>query len=203
MLIAFVVITSASSIAIRPVGRQHGCTIPGLRLRRPQYCRSHQHGDRICDLVRRGDGVSCPRPRSPGTVSAASSGPVRLVVMPGARGAALRPRVLPHGFSSPSATTTARRYDRPVEGVTRPRHHRLLPGWTSPQLTALVPAFSVLSQGVISLNEGIVLGLGWFWSTPSGRMWSVALTDLFQSAVIIVGLTAIAFLVGDHGGAEP
>jgi len=35
-----------------------------------------------------------------------------------------------------------------------------------------------------------------FW----GGMWSVALTDLFQSVMIIVGLVAIAWLVGDMAG---
>jgi len=34
-------------------------------------------------------------------------------------------------------------------------------------------------------------------------MWSVALTDLFQSVVILVGLTAVAWLVGDMAGGGP
>ncbi len=74
-------------------------------------------------------------------------------------------------------------------------------GWTSAQLTALGLAFSVLSGGALSLNAGIVLGaaivLGY---TIWGGMWSVAITDLFQSAMIIVGLWAIAWLVGDMAG---
>jgi Na+/proline symporter len=36
--------------------------------------------------------------------------------------------------------------------------------------------------------------------TIFGGMWSVALTDLFQSVVILVGLTAVAWLVGDMAG---
>mgnify|MGYP000726774441 CR=1 FL=1 len=74
-------------------------------------------------------------------------------------------------------------------------------GWTSAQLTALGLGFSVLSGGALSLNAGIVIGaaivLGY---TIWGGMWSIALTDLFQSAMIIVGLWAIAWLVGDMAG---
>ena len=59
----------------------------------------------------------------------------------------------------------------------------------------------MLSGGALSLNAGIVLGaaivLGY---TIWGGMWSVAITDLFQSAMIIVGLWAIAWLVGDMAG---
>ena len=54
-------------------------------------------------------------------------GPVRLVVLPGARGAVLRARVLPHGPADhrrllPQALRQAGR------GGHQPRHHRLLPG---------------------------------------------------------------------------
>ncbi len=74
-------------------------------------------------------------------------------------------------------------------------------GWTSAQMTALGLTFSVLSQGAISINQGIVLGAvvvaGY---TLWGGMWSVALTDLFQSVMIVIGLWAIAWLVGDMAG---
>lgn len=94
-----------------------------------------------------------------------------------------------------------KRYGKPVEVITSLAITASYLGWTSAQLTALGLAFSVLSQGAISLNEGIVLGtlvvlIYTFW----GGMWSVALTDLFQSAMIIVGLIAIAWLVGDMAG---
>jgi len=59
----------------------------------------------------------------------------------------------------------------------------------------------VLSGGAISLTTGIVIGaavvLGY---TIWGGMWSVALTDLFQSVMIIVGLIFVAWLVGDTAG---
>jgi len=68
-------------------------------------------------------------------------------------------------------------------------------------MTALGLVFSVLSDGAIPLETGIALGaaivLGY---TIWGGMWSVALTDLFQTVVILIGLTAVAFLVGGMAG---
>jgi Na+/proline symporter len=94
-----------------------------------------------------------------------------------------------------------RRYGKPVEVLTSLAITASYLGWTSAQLTALGLAISVLSQGAVSLNEGIVLGLVVVLAyTVWGGMWSVALTDLFQSAVIIVGLSAIAWLVSDMAG---
>jgi solute:Na+ symporter, SSS family len=94
-----------------------------------------------------------------------------------------------------------KRYSKHVEVVTSVAITASYLGWTSAQLTALGLVFSVLSGGAISLNIGIVLGavivLGY---TIWGGMWSVALTDLFQTVVILVGLTAVAFLVGSMAG---
>src|SRR5262245_6120737 len=94
-----------------------------------------------------------------------------------------------------------KRYGKPMEIVTSLAITLSYLGWTSAQLTALGLAFSVLSQGAIGFNQGIVLGtLVVLVYTVWGGMWSVALTDLFQSVVIIVGLAAIAWLVGDMAG---
>ena len=94
-----------------------------------------------------------------------------------------------------------KRYGKPVEVVTSVVITASYLGWTSAQLTALGLAFSVLSGGSMSLNEGIVLGavivLGY---TIWGGMWSVAWTDLFQTVIIVLGLWAIAWLVGDMAG---
>ena len=94
-----------------------------------------------------------------------------------------------------------KRYNKPVEVITSLAITASYLGWTSAQLTALGLAFSVLSQGALTLNEGIVIGAvvvaGY---TIWGGMWSVALTDLFQSVVIIIGLLLIAWLVGDMAG---
>src|SRR5258708_31133449 len=74
-------------------------------------------------------------------------------------------------------------------------------GWTPAQMTALGLAFSTLTNGAISLENGIILGavvvLGY---TVWGGMWSVAMTDLFQSVMIIVGVVLIAWVVGDMAG---
>jgi Na+/proline symporter len=94
-----------------------------------------------------------------------------------------------------------KRYNKPVEVITSLAITASYLGWTSAQMTALGLAFSVLSGGALSLNEGIVLGalvvLGY---TIWGGMWSVAFTDLFQSVVILVGLALIAWFVGDMAG---
>jgi Na+/proline symporter len=74
-------------------------------------------------------------------------------------------------------------------------------GWTAAQLTALGLAFSILTNGAISLQTGIILGAAFVLAyTIWGGMWSVALTDLFQSVMIIVGVVLIAWVVGDMAG---
>src|SRR3970282_1488011 len=94
-----------------------------------------------------------------------------------------------------------KRYSKPWEVVTGGAITASYLGWGSAQVTALGLVFSVLSGGVISLNTGIVIGaaivLGY---TIWGGMWSVALTDLFQSIVIIVGLMMIVWLGGHMAG---
>src|SRR5438045_9278053 len=74
-------------------------------------------------------------------------------------------------------------------------------GWTAAQLTALGLAFSVLTGGMISLEAGIVLSAIIVLAyTIWGGMWSVAMTDLFQSVMIIFGLALVAWVVGDMAG---
>jgi SSS family transporter len=94
-----------------------------------------------------------------------------------------------------------KRYSKPVELITSVAITASYLGWTSAQLTALGLVFSVLSGGAIGLSTGIVIGgaivLGY---TIWGGMWSVAMTDMFQSIVILVGLCAIAWLVSDMAG---
>ena len=94
-----------------------------------------------------------------------------------------------------------KRYSKPVEVVTSLAITASYLGWTSAQLTALGLVISVLSGGAIGLNTAILIGaiivLGY---TIWGGMWSVALTDLFQTVVILIGLTAVAVLVGNMAG---
>jgi SSS family transporter len=74
-------------------------------------------------------------------------------------------------------------------------------GWTAAQLTALGLVFSTLTDGAVSLSTGIVLsGVVVLAYTIWGGMWSVAMTDLFQSVMIIVGLALVAWVVGDMAG---
>src|SRR5688500_1101228 len=88
-----------------------------------------------------------------------------------------------------------KRYSRQVEVITSVAITASCLGWTSAQMTALGLVFSVLSGGAISLETGIYLGAGIvLFFTIWGGMWSVALTDLFQSVVILIGLAAIAWL---------
>jgi solute:Na+ symporter, SSS family len=94
-----------------------------------------------------------------------------------------------------------KRYGKPVEVITSLAITASYLGWTSAQLTALGLVFSVLSGGAIGLSAGILIGAAIVLSyTVWGGMWSIAFTDLFQSVVIVLGLIAIAWMVGDMAG---
>jgi solute:Na+ symporter, SSS family len=94
-----------------------------------------------------------------------------------------------------------KRYNKTVEVITSVAITASYLGWTSAQLTALGLVFYVLSGGALSFNAGIMLGAAIVVVyTLFGGMWSVALTDLFQSVVILIGLVAVAWLVGDMAG---
>ena len=94
-----------------------------------------------------------------------------------------------------------KRYNKTVEVITSVAITASYLGWTSAQLTALGLVFWVLSGGAIDLSTGIMIGAAIVVVyTIFGGMWSVALTDLFQSVVILVGLAMVAWLVGDMAG---
>src|SRR5688500_17789229 len=94
-----------------------------------------------------------------------------------------------------------KRYGKGVEVLTSIAVTLSYLGWTSAQLTALGIVFNSLSQGAISLNSGILIGaVIVLIYTTLGGMWSVALTDLFQSVVIVVGLIYVAFLASGMAG---
>src|ERR1700704_717775 len=74
-------------------------------------------------------------------------------------------------------------------------------GWTAAQLTALGLVFSTLTDGAVPLSTGIIIsGAVVLAYTIWGGMWSVAMTDLFQSVMIIFGLALVAWVVGDMAG---
>ncbi len=94
-----------------------------------------------------------------------------------------------------------RRYGKLVEVITSLAITASYLGWTSAQLTALGLVFYVLTGNALSLNECIMIGTAVVVVyTMFGGMWSVALTDLFQTVIIIVGLLLIAWLIGDMAG---
>jgi SSS family transporter len=94
-----------------------------------------------------------------------------------------------------------RRYGKGVEVLTSLAIAASYLGWTSAQMTALGLVIHVLSGGALPLNTAIVIGAGVVLVyTIFGGMWSVAFTDLFQTIVILIGLTLVAFLVGGQAG---
>lgn len=74
-------------------------------------------------------------------------------------------------------------------------------GWLAAQMVALGLAFSVLSGGAIDARTGILLGAAIvILYTFAGGMWSVALTDSFQAAMIIIGMLFAAWSVAQLAG---
>ena len=93
------------------------------------------------------------------------------------------------------------RYGKGVEVLTSVAIVLSYLGWTSAQMTALGLVIHVLSGGALELNQAIMLGaLVVLVYTIFGGMWSVAFTDLFQTVVILIGLTLVAVFVGDLAG---
>ncbi len=93
------------------------------------------------------------------------------------------------------------RYGKGVEVLTSVAITLSYLGWTSAQMTALGLVIHVLSGGAVDLNSAILAGAAVVLVyTIFGGMWSVAFTDLFQTVVIIIGLTLVAWLVGDLAG---
>lgn len=93
------------------------------------------------------------------------------------------------------------RYGKFVEVLTSLAITASYLGWTSAQMTALGLVIHVLSGGAVELNQAILIGAGIVLVyTIFGGMWSVAFTDLFQTVIIVIGLTLVAVVVGDMAG---
>jgi SSS family transporter len=93
------------------------------------------------------------------------------------------------------------RYGKSIEVLTSVAIVASYLGWTSAQMTALGLVIHVLSGATIDLNSAILAGAGIVLVyTIFGGMWSVAFTDLFQTVIILVGLTLVAVAVGDLAG---
>lgn len=78
-------------------------------------------------------------------------------------------------------------------------------GWAAAQLTALGLVISVLGKGIgfewLTINWGIALGFSVVvFYTVMGGMWSVALTDMIQTLVIIAGLVIVSVYMASAAG---
>lgn len=94
-----------------------------------------------------------------------------------------------------------KRYGKGVEVLTSVAIAASYLGWTSAQMTALGLVIHVLSGGALDLNTAIILGAAVVLVyTIFGGMWSVAFTDMFQTIVILIGLTLVAVLVSGQAG---
>lgn len=92
------------------------------------------------------------------------------------------------------------RYGKFVEVITSLGIASSYLGWTSAQLSALGLVINVLFPQ-ISLNQAILIGACIVTVyTLFGGMWSVALTDVIQTAAIVLGLIIVAFLLGNKAG---
>ena len=76
-------------------------------------------------------------------------------------------------------------------------------GWVSAQVVALGLVFNVVSDGAVTQQAGMIIGISVVLAyTVFGGMWSVALLDFVQMTVIMAALLLIAVLIGgDAGGA--
>ena len=94
-----------------------------------------------------------------------------------------------------------KRYGKGVEVLTSVAIAASYLGWTSAQMTALGLVIHVLSGGAMDLNSAIMVGAAVVLVyTVFGGMWSVAFTDLFQTVIILIGLSLVAWLVGGQAG---
>ena len=74
-------------------------------------------------------------------------------------------------------------------------------GWVAAQVTALGLVFNIVSNDVISVNTGMVIGtLSVLAYVIFGGMLAIAWTDFIQMIVLVVGLTIIAFMAGNLAG---
>lgn len=74
-------------------------------------------------------------------------------------------------------------------------------GWVSAQVTALGLVFNVLSDGMVSMTAGMIIGAGVVMTyTLLGGMWSVAVTTCVQMVVIVIGLLLVTSTASDMAG---
>lgn len=90
------------------------------------------------------------------------------------------------------------RFSKPVEIAVSIAIALSYLGWVSAQITALGLVFNVLTDGYLTMAQGILIGAAIVLTyTLFGGMWSVAMTTVVQMTVIVVGLLWIAVLVSE------
>ncbi|HEX6735739.1 MAG TPA: sodium:solute symporter family protein [Azonexus sp.] len=96
------------------------------------------------------------------------------------------------------------RYNRTVEILTTLCIVVSYLGWVSAQIKALGLVFNVVTEGAISPEMGMVLGTAIVLTyTTFGGMFSVAILDFVQMAVVMGGMLFIGYLIsGMTGGVE-
>lgn len=95
-----------------------------------------------------------------------------------------------------------KRYGRTVEILTTIAIVISYLGWVGAQITALGLVFNVVSGGSISTLAGMIIGSSTILIyTFFGGMWAVAVTDLIQMIIIVLGMLYIGGIVShDVGG---
>lgn len=94
-----------------------------------------------------------------------------------------------------------RRYGRKVEVLTSLAIVVSYLGWVGAQIVALGLVFNVVSQDMISQEMGMWIGaVTILIYTFFGGMWAVAITDLVQMIVIVLGLLYISGEVSEMAG---
>lgn len=74
-------------------------------------------------------------------------------------------------------------------------------GWVGAQITALGLVFNVVSEDAISRPLGMMIGSGTILIyTLFGGMWAVAITDLLQMIIIVIGMLYIGGEVSSQAG---
>lgn len=96
------------------------------------------------------------------------------------------------------------RYNKPIEMVLSICIMLSYLGWVSAQVTALGLVFNVLSDGMVSMKLGMIIGATVVLTyTLLGGMWSVAVTTFVQMIVIVIGLLLVTNAATDMAGGLP
>jgi SSS family solute:Na+ symporter len=93
------------------------------------------------------------------------------------------------------------KYGRPVELIISIFICISYLGWVAAQIVALGLVFNIITDGAISQDMGMVLGLCIvLLYTFFGGMFSVAMTDFLQMTIIMIGMVIVAMFVSDKAG---